>query len=160
MADTFGTEEKEIVTITLQTKTIQNTPVPAIGLGTYDLKGAACEKAIETALELGYRHIDCAEMYANQHWIGNVLKRTKMPRNELFITTKVWPSSYPKDLFFKSVSKSLQDLQLDQVDLLLLHWPKDDKTNIQATEYLLECFQKGFAKHIGVSNFSISQLKQ
>jgi len=144
----------------MNSKTIQNTNVPAIGLGTYDLRGIACEKAVESALELGYRHIDTSEMYANEEEIGNVLKRTPIPRDELFITTKVWPNHYTEKLFFKSVDQSLKSLQLDQVDLLLLHWPKDNETNIKATEYLLECYHKGYAKHIGVSNFDLAQLKQ
>jgi len=143
-----------------QTKIIQNTPVPALGFGTWDLRGSDCEKALESALDAGYRHIDTAEMYANEDAIGNVLRRTSIPRNEFFITTKVWPVHYDENDFFKAVEQSLKSLNLAQVDLLLLHWPKDEKTNIQATEYLLECFNKGYAKHIGVSNFDMVQLKQ
>jgi len=143
-----------------QTKTIQNTHVPSMGFGTWDLRGKECEKALESALEVGYRHIDTAEMYANEDAIGHVLKRTTIPRNELFITTKVWPNHYAENQFFQAVEQSLKSLQVPQVDLLLLHWPKDTKTNIQATEYLLECYHKGYAKHIGVSNFDLEQLKQ
>jgi len=78
-------------TMIVPTKTIQNISVPSIGLGTYDLRGKVCEEAIETALELGYRHIDTATMYANEESIGNALKRSDVKREELFITTKVWP---------------------------------------------------------------------
>ena len=144
----------------MYTITIQDIPVPTLGFGTWDLRGKDCEKALESALEVGYRHIDTAEMYANEDAIGSVLKRTTVPREELFITTKVWPNHYKENLFFKAVDQSLKFLQLEQVDLLLLHWPKDNKTNIQATEYLLQCFDKGYAKHIGVSNFDMAQLKQ
>jgi len=144
----------------MKSKTIQKTLVPSLGFGTWDLRGKDCEKVLESALEVGYRHIDTAEMYANEDAIGKVLKRTTIPRDELFITTKIWPNHYKENLFFKAVDQSLKSLQLEQVDLLLLHWPKDDKTNIQAMEYLLQCFDKGYAKHIGVSNFDVAQLKQ
>jgi 2,5-diketo-D-gluconate reductase B len=143
-----------------ETKSIKGINVPSIGLGTWDLRGSQCEKVVELALEIGYRHIDTAKMYANEESIGYVLKKAALPRNELFITTKVWPQDYAKDNFFRSVETSLNDLQLEQVDLLLLHWPKDDATDTKATEYLLKCYEMKYARHIGVSNFSINQLKK
>jgi 2,5-diketo-D-gluconate reductase B len=141
-------------------KIIKGVKVPSIGLGTYDLRAKSCETVLETALELGYRHIDTAQMYDNEKNIGNVLGKTAVKRDNLFITTKVWPTNYNKDKFFKSVEKSLKDLQLEQVDLLLLHWPADTATNIKATEYVNECQELKYAKHIGVSNFSLAQLRQ
>jgi 2,5-diketo-D-gluconate reductase B len=143
-----------------ETKTIKGSIVPSIGLGTWDLRGSQCEKVVELALEIGYRHIDTAKMYDNEENIGNALKRAGISRNELYITTKVWPQDYKKDLFFRSVETSLNKLQLDQVDLLLLHWPKDEATNIKATDYLMQCHEMKYAKHIGVSNFNLPQLKQ
>lgn len=141
-------------------KTIRSVNVPSIGLGTWDLRGHACEKAVASALNVGYRHIDTAEMYDNEEFVGAGVKNSGIPRDDIFITTKVWPTHYGKDAFFKAVDTSLKKLKMDQVDLLLLHWPKDDETNIKATEYLLQCHEQKLAKQIGVSNFSIAQLKQ
>jgi len=141
-------------------KTIQNTRVPSLGFGTWNLRGNHCEKVLESALEVGYRHIDTAEMYANEDAIGHVLKRSAIARNELFITSKVWQTHYSKNDFFKSVEQSLKSLQISSLDLLLLHWPADQKTNIEATEFLNICREMGYSKHIGVANFSMEQLKQ
>src|SRR5229473_8172453 len=109
-------------------KIIQGVPVPSIGLGTYGLRGKECEQSVETALSLGYRHIDTARMYDNEDAIGLALKKAAIPRDELFITTKVWPSDFSRRWFIPSVEKSLRELQIEQVDLLLLHWPSDTKT--------------------------------
>src|SRR6185312_14511869 len=143
-----------------ETKTIKGINVPALGFGTWNLRGKECEKVLESALEVGYRHIDTAEMYANEEAIGNVLKRTSIPRDELFITTKVWQTHYQKDDFFRSVEQSLKSLQIPQIDLLLLHWPSDNKTNIEATEFLNQCLEMKYTKNIGLGNFNLSQLKQ
>jgi 2,5-diketo-D-gluconate reductase B len=140
--------------------TIKGVSLPALGFGTYDLYGKECERAIESALEIGYRHIDAAPFYRNEDHVGIGIKNSGLNREELFITTKVWPDDFAEDKFFKSVEKSLKDLQLDCVDLLLLHWPRDNDTNIKATEYLLTCYNNGLAKQIGVSNFNMAQLKQ
>jgi 2,5-diketo-D-gluconate reductase B len=142
-------------------KTVRGVQVPALGLGTWDLRGKDCEKIVALALETGYSHIDTARMYGNEVPIGNAIKTAGIPRDQLFITTKVWQDDFvSKSRFFRSAEGSLKDLQLEQADLLLLHWPQDHAINIKATEYLLECYEKKLAKNIGVSNFSIDQLKQ
>jgi 2,5-diketo-D-gluconate reductase B len=146
--------------LAMERKMIRNVFIPSIGLGTYELRGASCERSLATAFEIGYRHIDTAQMYENEEAIGKAIRAAQLQREQMFITTKVWPNNFSKKKFIPSVESSLKKLQLDQVDLLLLHWPADDETNKEATEFLLQCLEKKYARLIGVSNFSISQLKQ
>ena len=142
-----------------KTLSIHNTQIPAIGLGTYKLTGKNGEKQIEQALHLGYRHIDTAEMYGNEAEVGNAVKASGIPRDEIFITTKVWPTNFSKRRFIPCVQDSLRKLQVDAIDLLLLHWPSADETNKLATGLLNDCLHKQYTKLVGVSNFSIKQLQ-
>src|SRR5262252_5247871 len=97
--------------------------IPLVGLGTWDLRGRTCARVVEQALRLGYRHVDTAEMYDNEREVGEGLRASGVKRDQVFITTKVWPSHFaPRDLE-RSIQASLERLQLSQVDLLLLHWP-------------------------------------
>ncbi|TXI86274.1 MAG: aldo/keto reductase [Crocinitomicaceae bacterium] len=131
--------------------------IPKIGLGTYKLNDAEGQQAILHALEVGYRHIDTAKMYANETEVGNAIRLSQMDRDSIFVTTKIWPSDF-NDLLAKT-EDSLRQLRTDHVDLLLLHWPTDELTNQRGAELLLKAQEKGYAKHIGVSNFTIAQLK-
>jgi 2,5-diketo-D-gluconate reductase B len=140
--------------------TIHNTAIPALGLGTYKLEGKEGEKEIERSLRLGYRHIDTAEFYENETEVGNAVKNCGISRSEIFITTKVWPSDFSRKRFIPCVEESLRKLRVDTIDLLLLHWPADDDTNKLAVELLNECLHKQYSKLVGVSNFSLQQLKQ
>jgi diketogulonate reductase-like aldo/keto reductase len=138
---------------------IGNARIPALGFGTYKLTGREGEKAIEQALAFGYRHIDTAGFYANETEVGNAVRNSGINRDDIFITTKVWPSNFTGELFVPSVEESLRKLRVDTVDLLLLHWPADDETNKLATGLLNECFNKQYARLVGVSNFSLPQLQ-
>ncbi len=138
---------------------IQKVTVPALGLGTYKLTGKEGAREIQRALLLGYRHIDTAEMYGNEGDVGNAIKASGINRNDIFITTKVWPSNFSKNKFIPCVEESLRKLQIDTIDLLLLHWPADSDTNKLAADLLNECVHKKYAKLVGVSNFSLAQLK-
>lgn len=140
--------------------TIQNTAIPALGLGTYKLTGKNGEKEILRALQMGYRHIDTAEMYGNEEEVGNAVKQSGIPGDEIFITTKVWPNNFSKAKFIPGVEDSLRKLKVDAVDLLLIHWPSDEETNKLAVDLLNQCHEKQYANLVGVSNFSIPQLKQ
>jgi 2,5-diketo-D-gluconate reductase B len=102
---------------------IQGTPVPAIGFGTWQLTGTACVEGVRDALELGYRHIDTARMYGNEREVGEALRASGVPREGVFITTKVWRDDAEPHRVRASCERSLTDLGIDQVDLLLLHWP-------------------------------------
>ncbi|MCL1091406.1 2,5-didehydrogluconate reductase DkgB [Shewanella profunda] len=136
--------------------------MPMLGTGTYRLKDQAAFDAVLMALEEGSRHIDTAQIYANEVAVGEAIKASAIPRNELFITTKVWTENLDSSRFEASVIDSLTALQTDYVDLLLIHWPlKDGK--VPMADYLMSLktmLDKGFTRHIGVSNFTNAQLSQ
>jgi len=97
--------------------------IPAVGLGTWDLRRGTCVRMVEQALRLGYRHVDTAEMYGNEREVGEGLRASGISRNDVFVTTKVWPDNLaPADLE-RSTKESLARLRLSHVDLLLIHWP-------------------------------------
>src|SRR4030088_3147686 len=101
----------------------QGISLPRLGLGTFRLQGDACRAAVESALALGYRHIDTAEMYGNEEAIGEAIATSKVARNDLHVTTKVWNENLAPDAIRKAFDASLKKLRLDQVDLYLVHWP-------------------------------------
>lgn len=132
--------------------------IPKIGLGTYRLTGNEGQQAIQNAIEMGYRHIDTARMYGNEREVGNAIRHSGVDRENIFVTTKIWPSDF-NELIAKT-EDSLQQLQTEYVDLLLLHWPADDQTNETGTRLLTEALEKGYARHVGVSNFNLLQLEK
>lgn len=132
--------------------------IPKIGLGTYKLTGNEGQQAIQNAIEMGYRHIDTARMYGNEREVGNAIRSSGVEREKIFVTTKIWPSDF-KELIAKT-EDSLNQLQTEYVDLLLLHWPADDQTNETGTQLLNEALEKGYARHVGVSNFNLLQLEK
>lgn len=155
---------------------------PSIGLGTWLSKKNQVYDAVIEAIRVGYRHIDCAYIYQNESEIGKALKYAMqsglVKREDLFITSKLWNSDHSPERVEIAIRKSLSDLQLDYLDLYLIHWPVAFKTGhgqartasdlaslyempISKTWQAMEQSQKqGFAKHIGVSNFNIPKLKQ
>ncbi|WP_135304729.1 aldo/keto reductase [Haloarcula amylovorans] len=134
--------------------------VPALGLGTYRLKGEACTEVVSRALKLGYRHIDTAEYYNNQAAIGKALAGTTVDRDELFLTTKVWRNNLEYDDFLQSTRQSLAKLGLETVDLLLIHWPSRSVPMEETIEAMNELQSTGEVNQIGVSNFSVDQLER
>lgn len=138
---------------------VDKADVPALGLGTYRLQGSECERIVKTALELGYRHIDTAEYYTNQAAIGSAIEAASVDRGELFITTKIWKSNLEATAARQSTLSSLRKLGVDSVDLLLIHWP-NERVPIEETIGAMNELQKEErVGHIGVSNFSATQLK-
>src|SRR5689334_20254965 len=97
--------------------------IPAIGLGTFKLTGEAATNAVAAALKAGYRHIDTADMYGNEEAVGEGLRATEVKRDDIFVTTKVWHENLEDGKLLRSAESSLKKLGLDQVDLLLIHWP-------------------------------------
>src|SRR3989440_12361584 len=97
--------------------------IPAIGLGTWELRGRACARLVEQALRLGYRHIDTAQVYENEREAGDGLRASGVRREEVFVTTKVWTSHFAPHDLERSAKESLTRLRVSEVDLLLLHWP-------------------------------------
>src|SRR5262249_61808446 len=97
--------------------------IPIVGLGTWELRGRTCARVVEQALRLGYRHIDTADMYDNEREVGDGLRASGVKREDVFVTTKIWPSHFSPPSLERAAKESLVRLRLSEVDLLLLHWP-------------------------------------
>ena len=128
--------------------------------GTYPLKGAELTAALQAAVAVGYRSIDTAQMYGNEADVGAALSRLSLPREELCITTKVDPGNYTDEKFLPSVRQSLRDLGLEQVDVLLLHWPPRDGEVAAPLKLLAQARAEGLTRHIGVSNFTAAMMRE
>ena len=129
--------------------------MPKLGLGTWGMTGAECRAAVESALELGYRHIDTAQMYGNADAIGAALQASQVPRSDLHITTKVWWTDLSPPAMRRAMEQSLAALRTDYVDLYLIHWPAPNMDLPRALETLMALRQEGKTKQIGVSNFTV-----
>ena len=135
--------------------------MPALGFGTFQLSDETVRSILPVAFELGYRHIDTAQIYGNESSVGDAIAESGLDRQSLFVTTKVWVDQFHPDRFRGSVEQSLERLGLDQVDLLLLHWPVFDESGMNPTlEALLRARSDGLARRIGISNFNIAQMEQ
>jgi 2,5-diketo-D-gluconate reductase B len=127
--------------------------------GTYPLKGEDLKSALRHALDIGYRAIDTAQSYLNESDSGEAVRDAKIPRDELCITTKVKPDNFAPDRFLLSVEESLKRLRLDFVDVLLLHWPPLGGDIRPSLELLQKAKDRGFARHIGVSNYTSKMMR-
>ena len=127
--------------------------LPLLGLGTWDLRGAACERAVAEALEIGYRHIDTAQMYENERAVGRGISASLVPRDEVFVTTKLWRDQLAGATVGPSVERSLRELGVDYVDLLLIHWPNDAVPLEQTLSAMQRLHESGHVRAMGVSNF-------
>jgi diketogulonate reductase-like aldo/keto reductase len=130
--------------------------IPAIGLGTWELRGRTCARLVEQAIKLGYRHIDTAQVYENEREVGEGLRASGIRRDEVFVTTKVWTTHFAPNDLERSVKDSLSRLHLSEVDLLLLHWPNPRVPLPETLGALARVRQLGMARHIGVSNFTVA----
>ena len=139
---------------------IQGTTVPKLGFGTWEILGSDCQEAVADALEIGYRHIDTAQAYDNEAEVGRALAAGGVPRNELFLTTKLWRDDFAADRVRPSAEGSLERLQVDCIDLLLLHWPNDDVPLEETLGALAELREEGLVMHYGVSNFPAGMLSE
>jgi len=133
--------------------------IPALGLGTFRLSGPSAIDSISAALSLGYRHLDTAAMYENEAEVGAGLRASGVARDEVFITTKVWTSDIAKGDLQASAQASLERLKLDQVDLLLIHWPNRAIPLAESIEALCDAKRRGYARSIGVANFPVEMLE-
>ncbi|ONN49632.1 2,5-diketo-D-gluconic acid reductase [Acinetobacter genomosp. 33YU] len=136
--------------------------IPRFGLGTYRLKEQAVIDSVKTALEVGYRVIDTAQIYENEAAIGQTIAESGVARQDLFLTTKIWVDNFAQDKFIPSLKESLQKLRTDHVDLTLIHWPAPDLgvSIPEIMQLLLEAKQQGLTKQIGISNFNIELTQQ
>lgn len=162
-------------------KFINNDAMPALGLGTWKSAPGEVYNAVREAIKIGYRHIDCAAIYGNETEIGqafsDAFKDEDVSRAELWVTSKLWNNAHLKDDVRLGLGKTLKDLQLDYLDLYLMHWPVALKPGIGFPESgadflsleeipisvtwaaMEDCAKKGLSKHIGVSNFSVKKIK-
>ena len=134
--------------------------IPLLGLGTWDLRGRVCARVVEQALRLGYRHVDTAEMYENEREVGEGIHGAGIKRNEVFVTTKIWPSHFAPRELERAARDCLVRLRLSEVDLLLLHWPNPQIPLAETLGALCKVKRDGLARHIGVSNFTVSLMDQ
>ena len=132
--------------------------IPLLGFGTWQIKGDDAVRATSAALEAGYRHLDTATVYGNEAEVGRALAESGVPRDEVFVTTKCPPDNVGKEL--DTLRKSLELLQLDHVDLWLIHWPGNGSDNTQLWKAFIEARDAGLTKEIGVSNFDAALLDE
>ena len=131
-----------------------STTIPQLGLGVYLVPDDEAQAVVEKALELGYRHIDSAMIYRNEVGVGRALAATGVPRDDIFITTKLWNSDQGRDTAKPALEASLERLGLDRVDLYLIHWPNPTRdVYVETWEVLQGAAEEGLATSIGVSNF-------
>ena len=142
------------------------TKIPSLGVGTFRLKDDEAYNSVTMALEVGFRHIDTAQIYGNEEAVGRAIKdaitNNVVAREDLFVTTKVWNDKLNKASFVDSVKESLEKLQLSYVDLLLIHWPSPENGE-SMEEYLGELLrvkELGLTQEIGISNFTVAQIEE
>ncbi len=136
--------------------------IPKIGVGTFRLKKQAAIDSVRTALEVGYRAIDTAQIYDNETEVGQAIAESGIPRDQLFITTKIWIDNLAGDQLIPSLKASLKKLRTDYVDLTLIHWPSPEAAVPlnESLQALLEAREQGLTRQIGVSNFNIALLDE
>jgi len=138
--------------------------MPMVGFGTFTLTGDVCRESVEKAIELGYTHIDTAEIYENEKEVGQGIKtgleKTSLTREDLFVTSKVWKDNLHYDEVIEACEGTLDDLGLDYLDLYLIHWPNSDIPMEGTFKALAKLKKDGKIKDIGVSNFTTTHLKK
>lgn len=135
--------------------------IPQLGYGVFKVPPADTERVVAEALEVGYRHIDTAAIYGNEEGVGAAIAASGIPRDELFITTKLWNDRHDGDDPDAAISESLEKLGLDRVDLYLVHWPTPKNDNfVHAWEKLIGIRERGLTTSIGVSNFLVPHLER
>lgn len=139
---------------------VKNVEVPALGFGTWAVSGREAYNAVRQALDLGYRHIDTAQIYGNEAEVGRAIRDSGVARNDIFLTTKVSPSNLAADAAKRSHEESLRRLGLEQVDLLLIHWPNASIPLGETLAALAELRASGKTRFIGVSNFTVALLRE
>jgi 2,5-diketo-D-gluconate reductase B len=152
-----GNPRKENI---VETITTQGVAMPRLGFGTFRMPGADAQPVVESAIALGYRHIDTAAMYDNETAVGAAIAASGVNRNELFITTKVWHDQLAPDALYRAFDTSLRKLGLDHVDLYMIHWPSRDMDMAATLEALMSLRERGLTRAIGVCNFNLPMIRR
>jgi diketogulonate reductase-like aldo/keto reductase len=144
----------------MQFVTAHGAKIPAIGFGTWPMRGRECVRAVVAALQAGYRHVDTAAGYANEQDVGEAIRSASIRRDEIFVTTKIGPSDLAEGDMQRAVAASLRKLGMDHVDLILIHWPSRTLPVADTIRPLNDVKRRGMASHIGVSNFTTTLLAE
>jgi 2,5-diketo-D-gluconate reductase B len=139
---------------------VKGQEVPSLGFGTWQIKGRECSRAVSHALELGYRHIDTAQVYENEEYVGEGISAAGLDRDQLFVTSKVWRTNVEPDKTIESTEESLRRLDLEYIDLMLIHWPVEDVPFEKTLDAMLELREQNKIRHFGISNFTPSQVER
>lgn len=147
-------------TKTYNIRTAGQANIPVLGLGTWQSTGQDCIDVVSQALKMGYEHIDTAQAYDNEVEVGQGIKQSGVARDKFFLTTKIFPDDlkFQPEKLHAAAKRSLENLDTDYVDLLLLHWPDDRVPLSETIPALCELQKQGLTRHIGVSNFNIANL--
>ncbi|WP_138472475.1 aldo/keto reductase [Poseidonocella sp. HB161398] len=145
----------------MQTITTNGAEIPALGFGTFRMDAREVAAVLPQALRRGFRHVDTAQIHCNEEAVGAAIAASGVPRDEIFLTTKIWVDKVSPEDFLPSVHDSLRKLGTDHVDLLLLHWPdgSDIPREVQIGE-LNDVRDAGLTRHIGISNYSAAQMRE
>ena len=139
---------------------MQGTKMPALGFGTWQLRDDQCIESTRRAIEIGYRHIDTAQIYENEAQVGQAIAESGIARSKLFVTTKLWTTNFTTPRVASSFEESLQKLRMDYVDLLLIHWPSKDVPLAETLTAMQKLQDAGSVRAIGVSNFPVALIHQ
>ena len=145
----------------METITTRNVSIPRLGFGTFRMPGGGCQPVVESALALGYRHLDTAAMYDNEEAVGAAVEASGLARGDLFVTTKVWHDQLgTPDAIRRAFDTSLAKLKLDHVDLYMVHWPSKDMNMATVLETLTALQAEGRTRAIGVCNFTLPMMRR
>ena len=144
---------------TTATVDVGGAKIPVLGFGTYGMSGPRLQDVLVAALQGGFRHIDTAQMYQNEADVGVAIRASGVPRDAIFVTTKVWVGNYIRQRFMASVDESLRRLQTNHIDLLLVHWPCGGAPLEDQIEGLNRAVDSGKVRYIGVSNYNAAMMR-
>jgi 2,5-diketo-D-gluconate reductase B len=142
---------------TIKTQAVE---IPRLGFGTFRMPGGDSQPVVESAIALGFRHIDTAAMYENEAAVGAAIAASGVKRDELFVTTKVWHDQLSPDALHRAFEVSRGKLRLDYVDLYMIHWPNRDLDMVATLEALMELRERGLTRAIGVCNFNLPMIRR
>lgn len=134
--------------------------IPRLGMGTWQLEGQECTNIVKRGLRLGYRLIDTAQAYDNEEYVGAAIEGSEVPREDIFLVSKVWRDNLSLDEILNSTQKSLQKLKTEYVDLMLVHWPNENIDLSETMAGMQALVNEGLAKNFGVSNFPVQWLEK